>query len=521
MMPKWTICRGMLLVIAVCVVCSCSGGRQAGPPPNSEWLAYNGSLDGTRYSDLSSLSVQNVGHLKKVCQVKLESGGTFQSGPLLVHGTMYLTTFNGTYALDPATCATKWHNVHKPLGPEAFNTNRGVAYLDGKVFRGFQDGHLAAFDAATGKQLWDVTVGNAKKSEFLSSAPIAWESMVFSGIAGADWGSRGRMMAFDAKTGRPIWRFDLIPAGKETGASTWGNADSVSTGGGSTWTTYALDTHDGSLYVPVGNPAPDFSKDYRPGINLYTDSIVVLDAKTGKLKWYHQFVANDSHDYDIGASPALVTTSGGKHLVVVGAKNGMLYALDRDSHEVVWRLPVSERSNVDKPPTIAGVHICPGWIGGVEWNGPAYDPQTNDIYVNSVHACATYKIGEVRYTQGSFFLGGAIVMDPLKTWYGWTTAINADTGKIVWRFKAPTPMIAAVTPTAGGLVFTGDMNGTVLAFNAQNGKQLFEASVPGTMAGGVVTYMDSGKQYLMVESGNTSRALWSTTGSPNVTIFSE
>ncbi|HET6895954.1 MAG TPA: PQQ-binding-like beta-propeller repeat protein [Candidatus Baltobacteraceae bacterium] len=509
--------QAILTALALVALSACGGGGQS--TASGDWLTYNKDLNGDRFSNLSAISTKNVAQLQKVCHVQLESGGTFQSGPLIVDGTMYLTTFHGTYALNPETCATKWHDTYTPRGPEAFNTNRGVAYMNGMLFRGFQDGHLKALDAATGKTLWDVPVGDAKKSEFLSSAPLAWDGMVITGIAGADWGSRGRVMAFDAKTGKQLWRFDLIPQGSEPGADTWGKAETASTGGGSTWTTYTLDPTSGALYVPVGNPAPDFSNQYRPGDNLYTDSIVVLDAHTGKLRWYHQFVANDSHDYDIGAAPALITTSAGKHLVLVGAKNAMLYALDPSTHQIVWQTPVSERQNVTKPPTLAGIHVCPGWIGGVEWNGPAYDPQTNDVYVNSVHACATYKVGEVRYTQGSFFLGGAIVMDPLKSWYGWTTALDADTGKIAWRYKAPTPMIAAVTPTAGGLVFTGDMNGTVLAFDARSGAQLFSAHVPGAMAGGVVTYTQGGKQYVMVESGNTSRTLWSTTGSPNVTIF--
>lgn len=509
----------LLLGFSLCGIFACSANTQS-VSHDTDWSTYNRTLGGERYSDLSSISAQNVAGLRRVCQVKLESGGTFQSGPLLINGTMYLTTFHGTYALDPTTCATKWHNDHKPLGPEVTNTNRGVAYLDGMVFRGFQDGHLSAFDATSGRQVWDTTVGDAKKSEFLSSAPIAWNGMLFTGIAGADWGSRGRMMAFDSKSGKQLWRFDLVPTGREPGAETWGNARSATTGGGSTWTTYALDTRDGSLYVPVGNPAPDFSNRYRPGKNLYTDSVVVLDSKTGRLKWYHQFVANDSHDWDIGASPVLATTKGGKHLVIVGAKNSLLYALDRDSHQIVWQVPISERQNVDKAPTVEGVHICPSWIGGVEWNSPAYDPQTNDVYVNAVHVCGTYKLGEVRYTQNQFFLGGAIAPDPVKAWYGWTTAVDADTGKITWRYKAESPMIAAVTPTGGGLVFTGDMSGTVMAFDAANGKRVFKASVPGAMAGGVVTYLNNSKQYVMVESGNTSRTLWSTTGSPVVTIFS-
>jgi alcohol dehydrogenase (cytochrome c) len=187
-------------------------------------------------------------------------------------------------------------------------------------------------------------------------------------------------------------------------------------GGGSTWTSYSIDQSTGLVYVPVGNPAPDFSSDGRPGSNLYTDSIVALDASTGRLAWYHQFVPHDSHDYDMAAAPAIITTQAGKKLMIAAGKNAMLYAIDLNTHAIVYSLPVSEISNANMLPTVAGVHTCPGWIGGVEWNGPAYDPETNAVYVNSVHLCGLYKRGETPYSKGAPFFGGEFVPDPMAAW---------------------------------------------------------------------------------------------------------
>ena len=496
---------------------SCTGANR--PQAVAQWQFFNGDLAGGRYAQLSAIDTSNVHLLQPVCNYKMPESGAFQTGPVVVDNVMYVTSMHATVALDAATCAVKWSDMHKAQGPEPYNTNRGVAYLDGKVFRGFQDGHLTAFDAATGKILWDVVAGDAKKAEFLSAAPVAWNGMVFIGIAGADWGDRGRMMAFDAGDGHRIWSFDLIPTGSQTGANTWGKADSAATGGGSTWTTYSLDTSSGELYVPVGNPAPDFSPQYRPGDNLFTDSVVVLDAKTGKLGWYHQFVKNDSHDWDIAAAPPLITTKGGKQLAIATGKDAMLYALDRTNHNLVYSTAVSERENTTAVPTAAGVHVCPGWIGGTEWNGPAYSPDTNLLYDPSVSVCGTYKIGEARYTQGSFFLGGAFVPDPPAKSHGWLTAIDADSGKVAWKYRSPTPMIGAVTVTKTGLVFTGDLNGNLMAFDAANGKKLASVKTPGAIAGGIVTYDDGGTQYVATTSGNISRLTWGSLGSPSIYVY--
>ena len=301
------------LLVAGFILCAgCGHQTSASLPSNDDWPSYNRDLQSDRFSPLDDITPANASALKTACSLRMPEGGAFQTGPIELAGTLYVTTLHDTLAIDATNCHVLWQNSYTPEAREIFNTNRGVAFDDGTLFRGYQDGHLAAIGARDGKTIWNVTVGEGAKAQFLSAAPVVWHGMVFEGIAGADWGSRGRMMAFDEKTGKQLWRFDLIPEGSEAGADTWDRSNTAAHGGGSTWTSYSIDQSTGLVYVPVGNPAPDFSAGERPGANLYTDSLVALDALTGRLAWYHQFVRNDSHDYDMAAAPAIVTTRAGK-----------------------------------------------------------------------------------------------------------------------------------------------------------------------------------------------------------------
>jgi glucose dehydrogenase len=351
--------------------------RAGAAASSTNWLMYNGDYSSQRYAALDAINKDNVASLHKVCSFELGTAGTLQSGPVVSGGTVYVTTQRDTVALDASTCRLQWRSTYKPSETEVWNTNRGVAIADGKLYRGTQDAHLIALDATTGKQLWNIKAGDPKTGLFLSASPIVWNGLVYIGTAGADWGQKARMMAFSTTDGHRVWNFDLIPTGGEAGAQTWGKASTASTGGGSTWTSYSLDTKAGLIYVPVGNPAPDFSGDYRPGANLYTDSLVVLDAKTGALKWYYQLIPHDVHDYDLAAPPALVDTPAGKELAVIAGKDCTLRALDRATGKLVYQSAVCQRSNTNVPPTPNGTRVCPGWIGGVEWNGPAYDSATS------------------------------------------------------------------------------------------------------------------------------------------------
>jgi alcohol dehydrogenase (cytochrome c) len=511
------------ILLSACATTTPTSAPASSPPMTATaatWPMYNGTYSGDRWRSLSQINTSNVKNLKIACTFPTGEIGAFQSGPVISHGTIYFTTVNTTYGINATSCKLKWKSVYHP-SVQIFNTNRGVALDNGKLYRGTQDGHLLSLDAATGKVLWNVNVADPKQGYFLSAAPIVWNGMVFTGVAGADWGARGRMMAFDASDGHQLWRFDLIPMDGEAGANTWGKASTAATGGGSSWTTYSLDPQTGELFVPVGNPSPDFSGDYRPGANLYTDSLVVLDAASGTLKWYYQAVPHDTHDYDVAAAPILITTANSKSLAVFAGKNGYLYALDRSSHALIYKVPITTVMNSTKPPTVQGVRVCPGWVGGVEWNGPAYDQTDNTVIVGANDWCGKYVLGEARYVAGSFFLGGSFVGDPYTAAHGWVTSVDADTGKVRWRDKTTGPALAAVTPTAGGVVFTGDLAGVFYALDEKTGKVLYTDKTSGALAGGVVAYQIHGKEYIAVDSGNVSRSVWpGASGSATMYVFS-
>ncbi|HME80682.1 MAG TPA: PQQ-binding-like beta-propeller repeat protein [Candidatus Eremiobacteraceae bacterium] len=514
--------RAVVLASALAIGASACSAPQSpvGAPLSSsaDWPTYNRTLTGERFSALSEITAKNVAGLKPLCHYATGEAGAFQAGIVIAAGVMYFTTPDNTYAVNAKTCELLWKNEYQPVGKVLTPVNRGVAYDGVNVYRGTPDAHFIAINAKTGKTIWDVKVANSSFGAFLSAAPIVWDGLAYIGLAGAEFGVRGKMFAFDTATGHVVWTFDPIPGPHDVGGNTWANAQEAATGGGSTWTSYTLDSSTGELFVPVGNPGPDFSGDYRPGANLFTDSLVVLDAKTGKLKWWYQLVPHDVFDYDLGAPAALVTTSGGKNLAVVAGKNGYLYGIDRLTHKPLYKVAVTTIVNQSAAPTPQGTHVCPTWTGGVEWNGPAYDAANDQLLVNSDDWCGKYVLTPGRYVAGRLFLGGAVIPDPFSSARGWLYAIDADTGKVNWRYHSGGPLVAAITPTAGGLVFTGDMTGQLLVFDAKSGALLFKYKTPGSLAGGVVTYTVDGKQLLAVTSGNVSRTGWSN-GASTIYVF--
>lgn len=486
-------------------------------PDASDWPMYNRTFDGQRFSPLNDITADNAAKLQVRCVVQVGEVGAFQVGPVVYQGKMYITTAHATMALNADTCNRVWQSTYTPKGPEPFNTNRGVALYDGKLFRGTTDGHLIALDAKTGATLWDTWVADSTKGYFLSAAPAAANGLVYMGEAGADWGANGHIYAFDANTGKKVWTFNVIPTGKEPGAETWQKG--AEHGGGSLWTTFTLDTDTDQLFVSIGNPAPDLNGGLRPGANLYTDSVVVLNGKTGKLDWYAQQIPHDTHDWDTAASPVLYEADG-KKIMTVANKGGWIYFYDRATRKLFAKEETTTHLNADKAVSLTGRRDCPGTLGGVEWNGPALNPENGMLYVNAVDWCATYKIGETRYVDGSFYFGGTGTFDPVANARGWVRAYDAATGKPAWQKKMPTPMISGVTPTAGGVVFTGDQNGDFYALNATDGKTLYRFRTGGAIGGGIVTYSVGGQQYVAVASGNASRSIWSTTGAATVFVFS-
>jgi PQQ-dependent dehydrogenase (methanol/ethanol family) len=486
----------------------------------SDWLMFNKGYRGERFSTLRRINAGNADKLKPVCMFQLGELGTFSTGPVVYDGVLYATTHLGTYAIDATTCKKVWSHQHVAQGPEMNATNKGVAIAGGRVIRGTQDGFLYALDAKTGKPLWVRQVADWRIGEGVGAAPIVWNDIVYVAKAGGDWGIRGRLMAFKVEDGTLAWSFDLIPTGNETGADTWQNPESTMHGGGAAWVTYALDRDTDTLFIPVGNPGPDYNKSMRPGANLFTISTVAVDARTGKLKWWYQLRPNDNHDWD--ATVVSLFDAGSRKLVATAGKEGILHVIDRGSGKLVFKLPMTTMLNHDMPITPQGVRVCP--VAGVQWNGAAHSRTTGLLYVNAIDWCTVFKAGPdpkwvatVPYTG---LANGWGSNDPVSKWSGWINAVDPRTGKMAWRVHTPTPMYAALTPTAGGVLFTGDLDGNFLVLNSRTGKEIYRFDTGGPIAGGVVTYEQKGRQYVAVASGSSGGSI-PLTGSATIVIFGQ
>ena len=482
--------------------------------PDGDWLTYNRTLAGDRYSPLTQINAANAHRLQVKCIAQLGEMGSFETSPIVLDGQMFVTTAHKVLALDAASCAVRWSYNYVPVDPEHLPGNRGVALYQGRVFRGTTDGHLIALDAATGKLLWDARVADGALGYEITGAPVAFDGKVFTGDAGADTGIRGRIYAFDASTGALVWAFDIVPRPGDAAAATWGA--STDKGGGATWSSMAIDPVRHLLFVPTGNPAPDFNDASRGGDNLYTDSVVALELATGKLSWYVQQVPHDLHDWDTAAAPALFS-KGGVNVMAVASKNGLLYQYDRDTHQTLSQAPFTTRSNVDALPSAAGVHVCPGALG--QYNGPAFSPLEGRVFVAAADRCNVLTRAEPHYVPGGVYFGGMFRMDPPALQSGWVKAFDAISGHEVWSVHRKDPVLAAVTPTAGGLLLTGDMGGSFLALDARDGRVLYEFATGGPVAAGISVYAVAGREYIAVPSGSSSRDAASATAAATLVIF--
>ena len=510
------------------------GAGTSAPATSDDWPSYNKTLTSDRFSSLDQITKDNVGELRILCTYDTGQYTGFNSGILEVEGSLIFTTEYDIFSIDPNNCRQNWrtHEDYSPATPQ--DVSRGAAYLDGMLFRGSQDGRVLAFDFKTGKRLWETQVADPKKGETTPAAPIAWNGLVFIGNAGGDVkGVKGRMYALEAKTGKIVWEFYLVPKSEgdptrgpegasPLDASTWKTSNGSPITGGATWTSYTLDPENGLLYVPGGNPAPDFALGMREGSNLYSGSIVVLDAKTGAYKTHFKIVPKDWHDWDDSSAPALIHTATGKNLVVEAPKDGHVYGIDPATQAVLYREPATKVDNADAPfSPDKPVHFCPGSIGGAEWNGAAFDPQNNLVMAGEVQWCTTVtvepkeKINAVAPGQpwsGEDSLNPYNVwgkQDPVFDWVGWVYAIDADSGKWRWRAKTNYPVQSGVTPTAGGVVFFGDMGGNFYALDAADGKKLWGQKIGGAVGGGVITYKVGSTQHVAVATGLTE-VLWPT-----------
>jgi len=496
------------------------------PPPTAiagtDWEGYNKTLEGQRFSPLNEIDISNAANLVETCRVRVAPRGSLQSGLVVIDDSLFATTPTETFSIDPVTCRIKWQHTYRRSQAPGLQVNRGVAYMNGRVYRGTDDGRLFALEADTGREVWTSVVGDPTIGEYVASAPIAWNGLVIVGLSGGEFGIRGRILAYDATNGREVWRFNTIPMGKEFGADTWGGSKWAQYGGGATWSSFAIDPTTAELFVPVGNPVPDFAPGDRPGTNLFTNSALVLDARTGELRWWYQLQAADDHDHDLAAAPMLFRNSRHENMMAVAGKDGLLHVVDRATQKVRFKTPVTTVDSPRKTVTTQGTRVCPGAAGGVLWNGPAFDPRRMTLFVGAVDSCMTVKSTPgTSYSPRGLHLGGTVVPGAADTApTGWVTAVDANTGAVRWKYRSETPMIGAVTATAGGIVMTGDNAGNFLVFDSDNGKVLKKEATGGAIAGGVVTYARDGKQYIAFTSGNISPTAFGSVGRPSIVVMS-
>ena len=496
---------------------------------STDWLLSNHDYGGQRFVDLKQINQRNVANLRPACLYQASDTKSFHTNPLVYRGVMYLTTSNSTIAIDATNCKRKWRHDWRPRSIEIWPPNRGVAIKDGRVVRGTTDGYLFALDMETGKELWvKKVVESAKNEGSFNMAPVIFENLILLGLGISEQGVPGWVSAFNLETGELVWRFNTIPKPGEPGSETWSNQDVMAHGGGAVWAPMSLDAAAGLLYVPVANPAPDFYDDNREGANLYTNTMLVLDVRSGKMKWFYQAHPHDTHDYDTTqVSPLFESTVGGvggkkRKLVAVSGKDGLMHVLDRETKEHLYEVPVTTRLNTEVPlKSTEAIRVCPGVLGGVQWNGPAFNPGTNMLYVNAVDWCGTFREAkEARFVAGQVYMGGMHVSDPPDKARGWLTAVDASTGKVAWKYESAKPMLAAVTTTSADLIFTGELTGDFLALDAKTGKVLNRFNTGGAMNGGVITYAINGKQYVAAASGSASGFWQVPAGSSTIVIFS-
>ncbi len=500
---------------------------------SGDWLMYGHNYSNNRFSPLATINTTNVRSLvpRMVFQTGTPQLGSLETTPIVVGGVMYFTTpatpNNEVIAVDLRTQKTLWRYTHKNAGVSTAccgPNNRGVAIAGGSLFLGTLDGQLVALDQATGKEKWAVQTGDPAEGYTQTMAPLVIDDKVIIGTSGAEYGIRGFVRAYNAATGALMWTWYTIPSPQDGGW--WGRwsrttpegdnlnrnivkekadsakyADAWMHGGGSMWMTPAYDAETKTLFVSIGNPSPDLDGAIRPGDNLWTESIVAIDATTGKFKWGYQEVPHDVWDLD-ATSPPVIATVGGKKVVVEAGKTGWVYVLDAATGKLVRRSEAFvPQENMFAQPSDSGTRMLPGANGGQEWSPIAIHPTLNYAYTAGLHQPMHYKTHYAPWERGRLWLGSAFVAIPGEAQWGNVTAIDLATGKKVWQVKTDQPMMGGATATAGGLVFTGEGNGWFKAYDAKTGTVLWQFYCgAGVNAAPSVFSMD-GEEFIVVAAG--------------------
>jgi alcohol dehydrogenase (cytochrome c) len=472
------------------------------------WLLDGRTYDNDRYSPLKQISVDNVKSLMPTALVQTGMAASFEVTPIVADGVMYITTpivesQMKIMALNAVTGARLWEATYK-VGVEKLccgPVNRGVAIGYGHVFAVTEDDQLIALDAKTGKTVWQTQIIDPRAGYSESMAPQLYDGMIIVGSSGAEFAIRGFVAAYDAQTGKQIWRWDATDPNTFEG-------DSWKTGGGTVWNTPAIDAKRGLVLFAVANPNPDLNGDSRKGDNLYTDSIVALDVKTGKLAWYYQEVKHDLWDFDAVSNVLLFDAkdNDGKTVPAAGeaGKVGYFFIVNRENGKLIRKagpFVTIDMKTFGMPPTKDGLVFQPGPGGGSEWSPPAYSPDTHDVYVLGANQPFKLTTSEPSPIPGLKRWGSTLTPVDMANTSGTISAINVDTGKIDWQVKTPQPMVSGVLATAGNLVFTGENNGWFDAFDAKTGKRVWRFQLGAGVNAPPVTYEADGQQYIAVAAG--------------------
>ncbi|MEM7424621.1 MAG: methanol/ethanol family PQQ-dependent dehydrogenase [Pseudomonadota bacterium] len=486
-------------------------------------LTYGMGYDMTRHSPLNQINADTVKGLRPVWTYSLADTRGQESFPIIHDGVMYVTTHNSTMALDAVTGKQKWKQVieypaETPRVACCGIVNRGVAILDGKIFRTTLDAHVIALDTATGKEVWRTKSIDFKAGYSMTVAPLIADGVVIVGISGGEYGIRGYIEAYNPENGERVWRTYTVPEPGEPGSETWKDGgDAWKRGGGPAWLTGSYDPELHTVYWGTGNAA-SWNAGLRPGDNLYTSSILALEPKTGKIKWHYQTSPNDPFDHD-GTNELILTELDGKKVLMQASRNGFFYVLDRTNGKLLAANTFVDKVNwADKIDLTSGrpvhtevttkarsgeqVTYWPSAFGGKNWSPMAYNPDSKTAFANTLNIGMNYKAVEPQYRPGVFYFGAEFSWAWPDGARGSLRAIDPMTGKIKWQAESDIPRFAAVLSTAGDLVFTGAQTGEFEAFHADTGKKLWEYNTGSGIVGQPVTWEKDGKQYVTVVSGS-------------------
>jgi alcohol dehydrogenase (cytochrome c) len=503
-----------------------------GNPRN--WPHYGGDYDNQRYSPLQQINTTNVATLVPRWVYQTGVIGSFETTPVVVDGTMYVTTpYNHAIALDARTGKKKWEYVHKLTGNEIFccgPNNRGVAVYQDKVYMATLDARLVALSARDGSVVWDVEIADPMAGYSETMAPLATpDGKILIGTSGAEYGIRGFLKAYDANTGKLLWTWHTIPSPEEGGW--WGRwvntalggkeslnrdirkekadsaryADAWTRGGGSIWMTPAYDPNTKTVFVAIGNPSPDLDGSIRPGDNRWTESICAIQADTGKMKWCQQYLPHDVWDLD-AVSPVVLFRArfDGRERLVAGhaGKVGWYYVFDAETGQLLKRSAnYVPHENLFALPTAEGTRMLPGANGGTEWNPTAYSPQTGYVYIQNLHQPMHYIVHSTPYEKGKLWLGSAFVAIPGEDQWGNVAAVDPVSGRVVWETRFDDPGMGGLLATAGGLVFGGEGPGPFVAYEAKTGRRLWAFNAGAGCNAAPMSWEQDGEQFIAVACG--------------------